>query len=285
MPNARTPGRWPYRAAKPARTRRVVRAAQAPRGVQRRDVIAPAPFRITTRQARLTLLALAVGGVLSAALWAYHSPYMTVHEVEVTGASQYSPDEIRAVADIDGDSAFTVDLQAARARVAALTKVRSVSIEKHGWTGVTIAVEERVPWGSWQINDVKVPIDADGYVLDGVTAAEDAPVIIEADPQGVINAGDRMDPGAVQLAARLVDESRTAFGRDVLALVYRRSAGLTVVLSGEDIDGKPVWVTFGDSRDYDFKVAALYVLLERAREDDLALSAVDLRFGDRLSFN
>jgi len=286
VPSARTPGRWPYRAAKPARARRVVRAQDtAPRGVQRRDLAPPPAFRLTPRQARFALLGLMVAGICSAAVWAYRSPYLTVHEVNVVGASQLSADEVRAAAGIDGASAFTVDLEAARARVAALPKVRSATIEKHGWTGATITIEERVAWGSWQVGDARVPIDADGYVLDGVAAAEDAPVIVEAEPEGAINAGDRMDPGAVQLAARLVDESRTAFGRDVLALIYRRTAGLTVVLSGEDVDGKPVWVTFGDSRDYEFKVATLYVLLERVREDDLALSAIDLRFGDRLSFN
>jgi hypothetical protein len=58
-----------------------------------------------------------------------------------------------------------------------------------------------------------------------------------------------------------------------------------VVLSGQDIEGKAVWVTFGDSRDYDYKIAALYNLLEQAKEQHLALNAVDLRFGDRLSFN
>jgi hypothetical protein len=110
-------------------------------------------------------------------------------------------------------------------------------------------------------------------------------VIVEVDPQGVLRPGDRLDAGAVELAARLLAESDTAFGRRVLGLFYRRSAGLTVVFSAQDIEGKPLWVTFGDSRDYEYKVATLYVLLEQARERQLPLNAVDLRFGERLSFN
>jgi len=110
-------------------------------------------------------------------------------------------------------------------------------------------------------------------------------VIIEVNPKRVLNAGDRIDPGAVELGARLVRESDAAFGRSVMALVYRQNAGLTAVLSGSDIDDHPLWVTFGDSRDYEYKVAALYVLIEQASEQDLTLNAVDLRFGDRLSFN
>jgi hypothetical protein len=142
-----------------------------------------------------------------------------------------------------------------------------------------------VPWGSWQINGVNVPVDIDGYVLEGVQAPEGAPVIVEVAPQRAISAGDRMDPGAIQLAARLVEESERTFGRTVRGLAYRESAGLTVVLSGADVDSAPVWATFGDSRDYEYKVAALYVLLERARTADLKLTAIDLRFGSRLSFN
>jgi hypothetical protein len=141
-------------------------------------------------------------------------------------------------------------------------------------------------WGSWQIDGVNVPIDEEGYVLDAVDAApEGAPVILEVEPEGVVNPGQRVDPGAVELAVRLVREADTAFGRRVLALVYRQQTGLTAVLSGADIDDRAVWVTFGDSRDYDYKIAALYVLFERAREERLALNTVDLRFGDRVSFN
>ena len=43
-------------------------------------------------------------------------------------------------------------------------------------------------------------------------------------------------------------------------------------------------MTFGDGRDYDYKVATLFVLFQRAKQDELALNVVDLRFGDRLSF-
>jgi cell division protein FtsQ len=266
------------------RNRRVVKVSDAaPRGVHRRET-ASGPA-ITPGQARLMLALLLVAAIAAGAYWLAQSPYMTVHEVRVVGASQLSEAQVRQTADIDGAMAFRVDLDAAEARLLALPQVRSAQIEKHGWTGATITIEERVPWGSWQINGVNVPIDIDGYVLAGVVAPEGAPVIVEVEPQRAINAGDRLDPGAVQLAARLVDEADTALGRRVVALAYRQNAGLTAVLSGADIDSAPVWVTFGDSRDYDYKVAALYVLLEQAREAQIKLTAVDLRFGSRISFN
>lgn len=285
MPGARTPGKWPYRAAKPVRGRRVVKARDAsPRGVRRRT--APEPtYRITRLQARLVLAAAVLVMLGAGAWWAYHSPWVTVEHAQVRGVQQLSPDEIRSAARVDGKSVFGLDLEAAQARVAALPMVKSATVTKHGWNGVTIDVQERTVWGSWQMNGVNVPIDADGYVLDSPPAPAGSPVIVEANPHRVLNAGDRLDPGAIELAARLVRESDAAFGRTVQALVYRQDAGIIAVLSGSQTDDRQLWVTFGDARDYDYKVAALYVLIQQAQDENLTLNTVDLRFGDRLSFN
>jgi hypothetical protein len=286
MPNTRTPGKWPYRAGQPVRTRRVIktRPEGAPQGAVRRE---PPPPRvaISRLQARLVLAAAMLALIVTGGWYAYHSPWLTVQHVSVTGTATLTESQVRAVAGLDRESIFGLDLTSAKARVAALPGVRGVTVTKHGWSNVSIAVDERTVWGSWQINGVDVPIDADGYVLDGVTAPPGAPVIVEVEPQRVINSGDQLDSGAVQLAARLVRDSQKSFGRDVKALVYRQSSGLTAVLSGSDVDSAAMWVTFGDSRDYDYKVAALYVLIEQAGQNDLVLNTVDLRFGDRLSFN
>jgi hypothetical protein len=285
MVEARTPSKWPYRAAKPGRGRRVVKAREgAPQGVQRRTKQEPRAA-ITPRQARLVLACVLLASIAYGAWWTYHSPFLTVQHVTVNGTTSLTPEQVRAAAGIDGKSTFGLDLAAAQARVEALPKVRSVTVTKLSWNAVRIDVDERVAWGSWQMNGVNVPIDIDGYVLDGAAAPEGSPAIIEVEPQRVINVGERLDPGAVELAARLTRDADTAFGRSVVALVYRQNAGLTAVLSGSDVDGRPLWVTFGDARDYDYKIAALYVLIEQARESDLSLNTVDLRFGDRLSFH
>ncbi len=284
MPEARTPGKWPYRAAKPGRGRRVIKTREPEQhGVQRREKPAPRPF-MSPMQARVIVLAAMLSAIVAGVWWAYHSPWLTVQKVTVNGAVTLTPEQVRAAASLDGQSTFALDVDGARARVAALPKVRNVLVAKHGWNAVSIDVEERVAWGSWQINGINVPIDIDGTVLDGAPAPDGSPVIVEIEPQRVINTGDRLDPGAVALAARLLRESNTAFGRTVLALVYKQSSGLTAVLSGSETDDQALWVTFGDSRDYDYKVAALYVLIEQARESDVGLHSVDLRFGDRLTF-
>ncbi len=284
MSETRTPGKWPYRAAKPNRGRRVIKTSEPEqRGVQRREKPAPRAV-ITPGQARLIVLAAMLSAMLAGAWWAYHSPWLTVQNVTVNGTVSLSAEQVRAAAALDGQSAFALDVDGARVRIAALPKVRNVKVTKQGWSAVSIDVEERVAWGAWQINGVNVPIDVDGYVLDGASPPDGAPLIVEIEPQRVVNTGERLDAGAVQLASRLVRESQRAFGRTVLALVYKQNSGLTAVLSGSENDDKALWVTFGDSRDYDYKVAALYVLIEQARQSDVALNAVDLRFGDRLTF-
>jgi len=282
--SGRTPRKFPYRTGTTLRPRRVVKVREeAPRGV--RAIEAPKPWiRITPQQARIALGLAATTMLVSAAWYAYHSPWLSVREVEVSGAMQVSPERVREAAALDGDSIFSLDLAAAEARVEQLPKVRDAVVERSRRNGVSITVEERTAWGSWRINGVDVPIDADGYVLDG-TAPPGSPVIEEFDPQRAINAGERIDPAAVEAAVRITREAETAFGRRVVALLYRRNSGLTAVLSGVNVNGKGVWAVFGDSRDYEYKVASLYVLLQQAESEGLALTTVDLRFGDRLSFN
>ena len=286
MAAGKTPGKWPYRAGMPGRKKRVVKQKEreeAPRGVLGPEETAR-PW-ITPTQARLVVLAAAVSVFAAGAWWAYHSPFLTVQNVNVVGATTVPVDDVRHAAGLSGDSTFGLDLGAAEARIEALPKVRDATVTKSGWDTVKITIEERVVWGSWKMGESHVPIDIDGHVLDGASAPWGSPVIVEVNPQRALQPGDRIDPGAIELADRLIRESDTAFGRQVQALLYRQSAGLTVVLAPQDVDGKALWVTFGDSRDYDYKVAALYVLLQQAKEQDLAVNVVDLRFGDRLVFN
>jgi hypothetical protein len=266
------------------RQKRVVKAEQ-PRGVHRQGgEHTGMAFPISRTQARLMLAALFVSLAVAGGWWLYHSPYLTIHEVEVQGNTRLPASQIIDTAAIDGASGLAVDMEAAQARVAALPGVRSVDIEQHGWTGATITVEERNPWGAWEVNGVRVPVDIDGYVLDDHALPEDAPVIIEADPQGAVASGDRIDAGAIRVADRLLKESERALGLYVETLVYRNDAGLTAVLYGPTLGNRRLWVTFGDDHDYDYKVASLFVLLEQARAEGLKPAAVDLRFGSRLVF-
>jgi len=278
----RSAPKWPYTAARPVRRQRVVRVNES-RGVERAQ--AATQMWLTPGRARLMLAVLLLAMLAATAWWMYRSPYLTVHEIEVQGTHRLTPQQVIDAAGIDGASTLTVDLSEAQQRVAALPGVRAVRIEKAGWSGATIYVEERTPWGAWQVGDARIAIDIDGHVLEGFTADDGMPVIVAANPQGVIDANARLDAGAIRAADRLLKESERTLGLYVEALVYREDAGLTAVLYGPSIGDRRLWVTIGDERDYDYKIAALYVLLEQAREQNVSVTAVDLRFGNRLAFN
>ena len=71
-------------------------------------------------------------------------------------------------------------------------------------------------------------------------------------------------------------------GRWVVALEFSQAKGLTVVLSNSASD-TGLRVVFGDAQGYDFKVAALFAVLQQARNEGRTLSRVDLRLGDRVA--
>jgi cell division septal protein FtsQ len=215
-------------------------------------------LRLMVTSGLLALLAL--GGT-----WLYRSPFLTVQKVEVVGAETMDAAGIQVLADLEGQNMFHLDLEGARERITKLPRVKGVVLERLWPNGVRIAIEERQPWGSWQVDDLRYAVDDEGVILD-----------VESERQFL--AGERVDPGAIELAQRLLESAPRSFGRAVVGLEYRDSDGLTVVLEGG------LRATFGDVRDYDYKVTALYVLLETARQEQVGVNSVDLRFGDRIAF-
>ncbi len=119
-------------------------------------------------------------------------------------------------------------------------------------------------------------------VLD-LPPPDGAPVIVQTDAAWALAPGDRVDRGAVDVVAQLVPTAKQTLDRTVIALEFSQALGLTVVLAGSADERDGLWVTFGDAQGYDFKVAALYAVLQRAQEEGHTLRRVDLRFGDRVA--
>lgn len=269
---------------KAPRRRRVIPAGEAGRQGVMRLTAAASRIRLTRWQARVLAGALSLALLAVFVRAALRSPWLTVNHVSVTGVSRVSEREVREAAGIDGASIFSLDLDAARARVAALPDVRSVTVTRPGRTSVRLEVEERAPWGLWRVNDRTLPIDADGYVLDAAPPAVAAPLITELEPQRSIAAGDRIDPDAVRLAARLIDGSERELGRKTAAFLYREGGGLTAIFAAAG-NAPPVWATFGSGQDLDYKIGVLFGVLQRASTENLTVHTVDLRYGDRVTFN
>lgn len=233
--------------------------------------------RPTARWRQAALLTVVLVGLAAGGWWLYQSPLLSMRQVSVEGNAVLSSDVVRSIADIEGRSMARPDFEGARQRLLALPVVKDVQIGRDWPNGARISIVERVPWGLWQMGDQRFVIDEEGVVLD-LPVPEGAPVIVQTDAAStVVVPGDRVDPGAVALARELLSTAERTVGRSVVALEFSRASGVTAVLSDD------LRVTFGDVQGYEFKVAALFAVLQQAIEDGRTLHAVDLRFGDRVA--
>jgi len=218
-------------------------------------------------------------GALAFGAWRlYQSPWLSITEVTIEGTRMLDSNELAGITGLDGQNILRVSTGGARQRLEAIPLVKSVSFQRQWPHGMVVTIEERRPWGFWEVAGRQHVIDDEGYVLEGVLPDEGAPVITQVDTAETLEPGDRVDTDVVKLAQRLVEEAPRSLGRPVIALEYRSEDGLTAVLDGD------LRATFGDGRDFEYKLAALYALLERTSQEETPVESVDLRFGARLSY-
>ena len=221
-----------------------------------------------------TLLAVAAGLAYGAQLLLLGDT-LRVRDITVIGAEVADPFAIAAAAGVTGHSLLTLGSDAAAARVASLPTVRSATVQ-HDWPrGVVIDVTEHQGWGYWQLGSERHVIDVEGQISGRARPpAADAPTIIEVGP--AVAAGERISPDrdAVQLVDRLLSDG--IFNRLRVApagFLFQRDRGLVLLIAGGPD------AVFGDSHNYEFKVAAWGALLDRIEEQRLEVREIDLRFG------
>jgi cell division protein FtsQ len=176
------------------------------------------------------LVALVAGGI-----WlVFVSSALTVKHVAVQGESQLSEQRVLAAADVpQGAHLAQLDLEAIRARVAALAAVRRVDVSRDWPDGVLIKVTERTPVAVVALDGRFHAMDTDGVLFRDY--AKPPPVL----PRVVSTEG--VNSEALSQAARViaalpsglagrVDHVQVA-GIDRISLVMRRGA---VVVWGSD---------------------------------------------------
>lgn len=232
------------------------------------------------RRGRGLLLVAALSLVLAAGLTyvALRSPLLTVRHIGVEGAESLDKAALAAISGLRGESMLELPLAAARERLLAVPEVRSVSFERNWPSGVTIRVAERRPAAFWSVGGVDYVVDADGYVLAGGAPDGPSPRIVEPGSGRTMGPGDRVHPDAIALAQRIFKESPRFLGEGVAELEYRPDVGVTAIFANG------MRVTFGDERAYEYKVAVLSKLLDQLSARGASPRAVDLRFGERVSY-
>lgn len=208
--------------------------------------------------------------------WLYTTPVMSLHGVKVEGNVVVSDDVVRQVAGLNGQSLLVPDFAGAEDRLRAFPLIKEALVTRDWPFGARVTVIERQAWGVWQIGDQRYVIDDDAVVLT-LPEPSNAPVIVQTDASGSLNPGDKVDASAVALARELFATAEQAIGQSVTRLEYSQVTGLTAVLADD------ARVSFGGVDNYEFKLASLYAVLERAHEKGESVHAVDLRFGDRVA--
>ncbi len=246
----------------------------AVRRTERRRISIPLK-RIVT----LTLVAAALAGSVYGGSELLRGDTLRVREVTVVGTQISDPHAVVAAAALGGESMLDLDTTTAIARITELPGVESADVQRAWPNGIVIDITEEQGWGYWQARGVRRLISADGRVLEHARApTDDAPTIIESGPPPA--AGEpalQPDRDTVQLVARLHSDGTFEHLRVTpTGFVFRHDRGLTILVE------EGPHAVFGDSHNYEFKIAAWGSLLDRIDQQRLEANEVDLRFGGNL---
>jgi cell division protein FtsQ len=234
--------------------------------------------RLTRIRWRRVGVALAVLGVAAGAIAVYFSPVLRVQNVEVTTGPSVDGAEVRERAGLHGDSLLTADLAAAQARIKELPMVKDATISRDWPQTVRVTVAERQPWAVWQAGSgASYVVDDEGVVLP-VEAPAGAPVINVGGEPAEFQPGDRVDSDAVALARALTEQVPAELALSVSAFEWADASGLTITTDAG------YRVVLGDSQNMDYKLAVWRAVEADLGRDAMAGHVLDLRFGDRPSF-
>jgi hypothetical protein len=208
----------------------------------------------------------------------YQSDALRVRHVRVVGAEVVDPQLAADTAQLTGQSLLHLDAASAAARVSELPGVAAARVYRDWPRGAVIDITELQGWGYWQSSTGWAVIDAQGNVLEKARPpAGNAPTIHEAGAGRLIGPGGSIDRDSVELVARLLNDGTfQRLGIEPQRFEFERSRGLVV-----RVNGGPSAV-FGDSHDYEFKVAAWGATNERISAERMKVTEIDLRFGKEL---
>jgi cell division protein FtsQ len=249
---------------------------RSPRRRPEKKTTQTAPPRSAGRW-RLLLSLLPIVFVAIGTFLILRSPWLTVQQVDVAGAETLDTTALVEISGLQGQSMLRLPLSGARERLLAISQVRSVSFSRQWPQGVTINVEERVPVAFWSLAGRDYVVDQDGVVLAAGVPSGPAPRIVEPGDR-IMAAGDRVHPDAIALAQRIMRESPRFLGQSIRDLEYHAGIGVTAIFDNG------MRVTFGDERAYEYKVAVLAKLLDQLTAQNYSPRAVDLRFGERVTY-
>jgi cell division protein FtsQ len=200
-----------------------------------------------------------------------------VQTTEVIAPAQFDPSQLAELAHLKGESMFTAPIAEVDARLEAIPEVRDVTVERVWPQTVRITVEERVPWGYWQVGDITYVVDLEGVIISIGTNIGAAPAISQPDGNPNLNPGASVDADAIAAAVSLIETVPDGFDSSIIYFEHNRAEGLSIVM---DVGYR---VVIGDSHDLDYKLSVWQAIEEELGQERLQGQTLDLRFGDKPS--
>lgn len=234
--------------------------------------------RVHLARWRRFVSAILVVAVIGAAIGLYTSPLLRVQKIEVVGATAISADEVSSLARLDGDSMMRLGFASAEERVETIPMVQSARLERRWPQTVRVVIKERAPWAFWEAGEDRYVIDNEGVVLPGSAPLENAPVIRDVSGPLRLMPGDQVDRDAVVLSRALLERVPETLAMGVASLEYSPQQGLALTTDAG------YRVVVGDSQNVDYKLAVWQAIEGRLGREAMAGHVLDLRFGDRPSF-
>jgi cell division septal protein FtsQ len=236
----------------------------------------PRPPRVVRRRNGKGWLALAVvllALVVTTVVWRLQrSGYFVVGRVQITGAQQLDQQEILNRAAVTGRRIYDVNTVQVAAAVDQIPMVKTATVRRIWPNTIAIAIEQRTPWGTWQIGGVNYLLDNTGTVIDIVSQPWPTN-IYELDAAPGLLPGDHVDPDAVKIAQILVEQLPPVMSQEVAKLEYSRDYGLEIVTA------QNLSVRIGDSQGLNYKLAVWQALNTKIGASRLHF--IDLRSVDR----
>jgi cell division protein FtsQ len=266
----RTTQSLPLRAT-PAHLRAGAHVPAGRPGARTTSMAPPAVESTARRIARAVVLVAGALVVAFGARWLIYGDALRVHNVQLAGIQVADPLAISDAARVTNRTLLTVDRGKVAAAVAQVPGVKSAVVRRDWPHTIVIEVTEHQGWGYWETAGQRLLLDSDGLVL-GFARQPAGPAPVIFDDSTATDAAP--DADAVRLVRRLLDGSSFSVLRVTpTGFEFRRDRGLTVhVASGPS-------AIFGDSNNFDFKVATWGALLDKVESQHLAVTEIDLRFG------
>lgn len=272
---------------------------RVPKPMPRMHISSPVPARSGLRQAHrggfwkrvLGFLGLTVVGVLGVS-FALTSPTFQVQQVTIEGTqNRVLVQNIQRMGEQD-QNIFLLDTQALTARIDTLPTVASVDVAKQLPNHLTITVVERIPVLLWQTKQGSYSVDKSGVVIapaSETAGAAHLPTVVDMRSGTALQ---RVQPGV------RLNTTDIAFAIQVSAQLPQllRGSSFTLRYSGAASDGEgdngsfvvassSGWLAYlggaDDSNPLNNRLLELQQILNVARQQQLRLATVDLRYGLR----